>query len=73
MSVAENIIGHKVVECRPMTDQELFDEGWTPEYGGTSVIVLDNGVKLYPSRDDEGNGPGKIFARDSKLCCFIHT
>jgi hypothetical protein len=25
------------------------------------VIVFDNGTAIYPSADDEGNGPGALF------------
>ena len=43
-----------------MTPEELEKEQWTGENPPT-VIVLDNGAKIYPSRDAEGNGPGALF------------
>jgi len=56
----ENIIGQKIVEVRPMTSEEKEDEGW--EYG-TVVIVLNNGVLLYSSSDEEGNDAGVMFGK----------
>ena len=47
-----------------MTKEELDVEGWetgrhTPPT--VLVLVLDDGTKLYPSQDEEGNGPGALF------------
>lgn len=33
-------------------------ENW--DYAVT-VLTLDNGMKIYPSRDEDGNGPGELF------------
>jgi len=52
------IVGQKIKTMRPMTRDEMEEQYWDGE--GT-VLVLENGVKLYPSRDSEGNGPGVIF------------
>ncbi len=41
-----------------MTPDEQDVEGWSRP---AIVIVLDDGTKIYPSRDQEGNGPGAIF------------
>ena len=30
------------------------------EYGHVLALVLDNGLTLFPMRDDEGNGPGAL-------------
>jgi len=54
-----DLIGRKIVAVRPMTKKELEVEGWDGGYN--TVIVLDNGERLYPSQDEEGNGPGCIF------------
>lgn len=64
----DNIIGHKIKEIRPMTQEELDQNCWDGE--GTT-IVLDNGVKLYPSVDPEGNGPGTIFGNSPDGQFFI--
>ena len=58
-----NLINQTIKAVRPMTKKEIESEGW---YGGTTVLVLSNGVKLYASQDEEGNGPGCIFGCDGK-------
>jgi hypothetical protein len=57
-----SIIGLRIIGSRHMTQAEMTKEGW---YGGMEgpavVLVLENGMLIYPSRDDEGNGPGVLF------------
>ena len=56
--------GQRIVEIRPMTKKELEFEGWDPACGMHSpplMLVLENGLRLYASQDDEGNGPGAFF------------
>tara|TARA_Y100000592_G_C5194609_1_gene187710 strand:- start:64 stop:267 length:204 start_codon:yes stop_codon:yes gene_type:complete len=53
-----NIQGRTIETVRPMTPDEQDVEGWSRP---AIVIVLDDGTKIYPSRDQEGNGPGAIF------------
>jgi len=59
----DNIIGQKIKTVRVMTSAEMDAEGWDEDnfHGNPTVIVLQNGVKLYPSRDSEGNGGGALF------------
>lgn len=46
---------------RRMTEHEMAREGWGHEPHG---LVLDLGdMTLFPSRDDEGNGPGIFYVR----------
>ena len=59
----EDLIGRRITEIRPMTKKEMENESW--DYG-TIVIILDNGTRLYPSMDDEGNGPGALFGTTSE-------
>ena len=54
----DNCIGQKIKEIRLMTEQEHNAEGWDEP---TTVIVLENEQQIYPSSDDEGNGPGTLF------------
>ncbi len=60
------IIGKKVVKLRPMTKREMTAQGW--EYGRRSCVIieLEGGIKLYASRDEEGNGPGALFGTDKE-------
>ncbi len=53
------LVGQVISEIRKATEKELESEGWEGQH--LQVIVLKNGVKLYPSQDEEGNGPGNIF------------
>lgn len=59
-NIAKHIVGSMVVEIRDMTDAELDAEGWS-DCNTTTVLVLNNGIKLYPSADGEGNRPGAMF------------
>lgn len=56
-------VGLRVKEIRIMTDEEMEAEGWD-HYGSLSapeIIIFEDGSKLYPSCDPEGNGPGCLF------------
>lgn len=57
------ILGQKITQVREMTAKEKEEEGWSDWPGKVLVIELENGTKLFPSRDGEGNGPGVMFAR----------
>ena len=59
-----NLIGRRIADVRPLTADEMESEGWDPTGRFNPVgmvVVLDDGTKLYPSRDEEGNGPGVFF------------
>lgn len=58
--------GRTIVKVRQMTPQEMEDESWENESTKPTVLELDNGTLLYPSRDDEGNGPGNLFGKTKK-------
>ena len=62
------IEGMTITELRDMTAAEIEAEGWEVRYGnGTPIVmVLSNGVKLYPSQDYEGNGGGVWFGIDTE-------
>ncbi len=55
-----DILGQAIKEFRPMTKTELKEEYW-PENQQVFVLVLENGMKLFPSKDSEGNGAGSLF------------
>jgi hypothetical protein len=57
------LLGRKIVEVRYMTDDEAADSGFEER---SVQITLDNGLIIYPSRDDEGNGAGALFTTDPK-------
>ena len=61
--VEKKLVGRTVVRVRPMTEDELMDEGWElgRHWSPPLVVEFDNGTTLYASQDDEGNGPGALF------------
>jgi len=68
-----DIVGQQIVGVRRMSFEELEFEGWQDEVGGLPVVViLENGVKLYPARDEEGNGSGVMFGRDKKSTFMLY-
>lgn len=54
------IRGKKIIQVRPMTVEEQNAEDWDER---ATVLVLENGVRLYASQDEEGNGAGAMFGR----------
>lgn len=56
---AGGVVGKTIVGVRAMTADEMAAEGWNGEAG--VVLLLEGLVKLYASRDPEGNGPGAMF------------
>lgn len=61
-------VGRTIKEARAMNIEEARAEGWEGHHhlAGCVVLVLDDGSKIYPSQDSEGNGPGVVFCVDSK-------
>jgi len=53
--------GQKIKHVRPSTREEEKEEYWDSPF---TVIELENGSKIYASRDSEGNGPGELFGCD---------
>ncbi len=62
--MSEKIIGQTIEDFRQITQAELDYEGWKDDHRTAFVLVLSNGLKVYASRDDEGNGPGILFWND---------
>jgi len=52
------IEGNTVASIRLQTKKEMEAEGWDQP---ATVLIFDNGMKLYASRDEEGNGAGALF------------
>src|SRR5215831_6405684 len=59
----ERLVGKKIIEVRQMTEEEVEYEGW-PGAGDDTVLVLDDGTRVYASCDPEGNMPGALFVRE---------
>ena len=62
--VNDFLINRKIVGVRYLTNEEADDMGW---YSRPVALLLDNGVWLYPSADDEGNDGGALFTSDENM------
>ena len=60
---ADLLLGRKIVRVRYLTDEEAGAWDW---YSRPIAMLLDNGIWIYPSRDDEGNDGGALFTSDEK-------
>ena len=49
------LVGKKIVKVEWMSNEEAQEMDW---YSRPLAILLDNGVWIYPMRDDEGNDGG---------------
>ena len=58
------LVGQKIVEVRPMTTEEMENEGWDvhAHMEIPAAIVTEKGTVIFPMRDPEGNGPGCLTA-----------
>ena len=52
------LLGRKIVGVRYTTDEELDHLGWDR---ACVVLELDDGTRIFPSMDDEGNNGGALF------------
>ena len=56
--------GETIKAVRTMTDTEMLEEGWERAHYSNvnpTCFELSDGSIIYPSRDEEGNGPGIFF------------
>jgi hypothetical protein len=59
----KQLLGRKIAAVRYMTKKEADDLGWTSR---PVVLQLDDGNLIFPSQDDEGNGPGSLFTNNQE-------
>lgn len=57
MWIYEDLIGRKIINIRPMSDDEHNRMGWDKGL----ILELDNGYVLIPCSDEEGNSGGDLF------------
>ena len=62
----KHMVGQKITEVRWLTKEQTEDvaEHW---YNQPIQITLENGVKLIPMSDDEGNEAGAISTNIPKM------
>ena len=69
-----NIIGRKIVDVINLSKDIVEAEGWENTPYACIGLLLDDGNIIYPSQDEEGNGPGAIFVYgNDKKSYFIQT
>jgi hypothetical protein len=57
-----SLIGRKIINLRPLTEDECEDMMWSPGYGDIPIVMIfDDGQAAIVSRDQEGNGPGWLI------------
>ena len=56
-NASDYLVGRKILKVEWMSNDEAQDLGW---YSRPLAILLDNGVWIYPMRDDEGNDGGAL-------------
>lgn len=60
-AAADLLVGRKIVGARYMNIEEAEAAGWSQR---PVVLFLDNGLQVYPMRDDEGNDGGALATSD---------
>lgn len=61
---AKLLVGRTITAVSYLDAQDAGELDW---FGRSICIELDNGVVLFASSDDEGNGPGALFTTDPTL------
>ena len=52
------LLNRKIIKVEYLSNEEASDMGW---YSRPVALLLDNGVWIFPSADDEGNNGGALF------------
>jgi hypothetical protein len=61
------LCNRKIVEVRYLNKEEALEMDW---YSRPIAMLLDNGVWIYPSADDEGNDGGALFTTSEANPCI---
>jgi hypothetical protein len=59
------LVGQKIKAVRAMTTKEMEKQHWAQDNLEMPpvVVVLEDGTKLFPAMDSEGNGHGCLFGQ----------
>jgi hypothetical protein len=60
-AATEKLVGRTIVKAEYMDEDEQRAHGW---HSRPVILYLDNGSRIYPSQDDEGNDGGSLFGTD---------
>ena len=67
----KDFVGKKIIKVSYMSSKECEEMGWD---SSPICLLLDDGTWIYPSRDDEGNDGGALFAsNDDKDCPVLQV
>ena len=66
--MSDNIIGQKIVAIEALSDAECEELMWDRP---ATVIKLENGMRIFASRDDEGNGKGTLFTEHNGATGYL--
>lgn len=64
---ADALVGRRIVSVGYLDQSSCKEMMWDRS---CIVLVLDSGTRLFPSADDEGNGPGALFTDLEHLPCI---
>jgi hypothetical protein len=62
--VNKAIAGKRIVQCRYMNEKEMNHYMWDKK---GIILILEGGITLLASADDEGNNAGSIFTNLKEL------
>lgn len=67
-----DLVGKTLKGIEPMSKAELKYMGWfvAPKLA-PPVLVFEGGVRVFASRDSEGNGPGVLMAKEKDQSYFV--
>ena len=61
------LVGRKIVKVEWFSDEEAEKYMW---YSKPIAMLLDDGIWIFPSRDDEGNDGGALFTTSKVESCL---
>lgn len=64
LPLSKALVGRCINVARYLSDQEMRELYWNPEYESGIFIELDDKTQILIQRDGEGNGPGRILLAD---------
>lgn len=63
VTAGESLEGKRIVSVREPTEEEVQGFPSAPRRADPVVLELDDGTVIIPSRDEERNGAGVLFAK----------
>lgn len=73
MKTRQDLVNHwNKTAKEALVGKTIKDAAYVPdeEFGYVFCITLDDGTKIFPMADDEGNGPGSLQLEGNKTTCL---